>query len=82
MMSSLRLNQVAIQLYTLRDQCTTLPDFTASMKKCHEIGYRAVEVLLERIARNGVASSPSRVRLPATLTVRDSSKMRRGPAKS
>jgi sugar phosphate isomerase/epimerase len=43
-MSSLRLNQVAIQLYTLREQCTTLPDFTASMKRCHEIGYRAVQL--------------------------------------
>jgi sugar phosphate isomerase/epimerase len=43
-MSSLRLNQVAIQLYTLREQCTNLPDFTASMRKCHEIGYRAVQL--------------------------------------
>ena len=43
-MSSLRLNQVAIQLYTLREQCATLPDFSASMKKCHEIGYRVVQL--------------------------------------
>jgi sugar phosphate isomerase/epimerase len=43
-MSSLRLTQVAIQLYTLRDQCTTLPDFVATLQKCHDIGYRAVQL--------------------------------------
>jgi len=43
-MSSLRLNQVAIQLYTLRDHCTTTRDFIVSMKKCHEIGYRNVQL--------------------------------------
>ena len=57
------------------------PRVTCVVQPTHEIGYRAVEVLLERIARNGVASSPSRVRLPATLTVRDSSKMRHTPVK-
>src|SRR6201996_5233835 len=43
-MSSLRLNQVALQLYTLRDFCKTLPDFTATVKKITNIGYRAVQL--------------------------------------
>jgi sugar phosphate isomerase/epimerase len=43
-MSSPRLNQVALQLYTLRDFCTTLPDFTATVKKITAIGYRAVQL--------------------------------------
>jgi sugar phosphate isomerase/epimerase len=43
-MSSLRLHQVAVQLYTLRDQSTTVADFTATIKKCHDIGYRAVQL--------------------------------------
>ena len=43
-MSSLHLKQVAIQLYTLRDQCTTLPDLVATLKKCRDIGYRAVQL--------------------------------------
>ena len=43
-MSSLRINQVALQLYTLRDFCKTLPDFTATVKKITDIGYRAVQL--------------------------------------
>src|SRR5277367_65261 len=43
-MSSLRLDQVAIQLYTLRDFCTTVSDFDATIKKCRDIGYRAVQL--------------------------------------
>jgi len=43
-MSTLRLNQVALQLYTLRDYCTTLPDFVATLKKVSDIGYRAVQL--------------------------------------
>ncbi len=43
-MSSLRLNQVALQLYTLRDFCKTVPDFVATVKKITDIGYRAVQL--------------------------------------
>jgi len=43
-MSSLHLNQVGLQLYTLRDYCKTLPDFVATLKKVHAIGYRSVQV--------------------------------------
>ena len=43
-MSTLRLSQVAIQLYTLRDQCKTLPDFVAALKKVRDIGYRSVQL--------------------------------------
>lgn len=43
-MSSLRINQVALQLYTLRDFCKTAPDFVATVKKITDIGYRAVQL--------------------------------------
>jgi sugar phosphate isomerase/epimerase len=43
-MSSLRLDQVAVQLYTLRDFCKTVPDFVATVKKVTDIGYRAVQL--------------------------------------
>jgi sugar phosphate isomerase/epimerase len=39
-----RLDQVALQLYTLRDFCTTLPDFIATIEKVRAIGYRAVQL--------------------------------------
>ncbi len=51
-MSSLRLNQVALQLYTLRDFCKTAPDFAATVKKITDIGYRAVQL-------SGVAVPPT-----------------------
>jgi len=50
------------------------PRITSVVQPTHEIGYQAVEVLLERIARNGAAAAPSRVRLPASLVARDSSR--------
>jgi DNA-binding LacI/PurR family transcriptional regulator len=53
------------------------PRITTVVQPTYDIGYRAVEVLLERIARNGVASSASKVRLPASLIVRDSSRLLR-----
>jgi sugar phosphate isomerase/epimerase len=51
-MSSPRLNQVALQLYTLRDFCKTVPDFVATVKKITDIGYRAVQL-------SGVAVPPA-----------------------
>ena len=43
-MNSPRLGQVALQLYTLRDFCTTVPDFTVTIQKVRDIGYRAVQL--------------------------------------
>lgn len=40
----MKLSQVAIQLYTLRDFCKTAPEFAATMKKVREIGYTAVQI--------------------------------------
>lgn len=40
----MKLSQVAIQLYTLRDVCKTAEDFAATMKKVREIGYTAVQI--------------------------------------
>lgn len=40
----MKLSQVAIQLYTLRDFCKTAEDFAATMKKVREIGYTAVQI--------------------------------------
>jgi sugar phosphate isomerase/epimerase len=39
-----KLSQVAIQLYTLRDFCKTAADFAVTMKKVREIGYTAVQI--------------------------------------
>ena len=49
------------------------PGITSVVQPTFEIGYRAVEVLLKRIGK-GMAEGPrERVRLPATLIVRESS---------
>jgi sugar phosphate isomerase/epimerase len=40
----MQINQVAVQLYTLRDFIKTPEDIAASMKKVREIGYQAVQV--------------------------------------
>lgn len=40
----MKIYQVAIQLYTLRDFCKTAEDFAASMKKVRAIGYTSVQV--------------------------------------
>lgn len=40
----MKLDQVAIQLYTLRDHCKTAADFAKTAKKVREIGYQAVQV--------------------------------------
>lgn len=40
----MRINQVAAQLYTLRDHCKTAADLAVSAKKLRAIGYSAVQV--------------------------------------
>ncbi len=40
----MKISQVAIQLYTLRDFTKTLEDFTETCRKVKEIGYQAVQV--------------------------------------
>ena len=40
----MNINQVALQLYTLRKHLSTPSDVAAAMKKVREIGYRAVQV--------------------------------------
>jgi len=40
----MKLSQVAIQLYTLRDHCKTAADVAATAKKVREIGYPAVQI--------------------------------------
>jgi DNA-binding LacI/PurR family transcriptional regulator len=54
------------------------PRITSVVQPTYEIGHRAVEVLFERIAPGGAAASVSTVRLPATLVVRDSSRLQAG----
>ena len=39
----MNLDQVALQLYTLRDHCTTPADLAATLKRVRAIGYRAVQ---------------------------------------
>ena len=61
------------------------PCITSVVQPTYEIGYRAVEVLLDRIASASgalteVAAVSSRVRLEATLVVRDSSRFLRKKA--
>ena len=53
------------------------PRITSVVQPTYEIGHRAVEVLVERIANGGNASL-SRVRLAANLVVRDSSRLHMG----
>lgn len=40
----MKLSQVGVQLYTLRNECQTSADFAASMKRVRQIGYSAVQV--------------------------------------
>lgn len=40
----MRLNQVAVQCYTIRDFCKDAASFAASMKKVRAIGYTAVQI--------------------------------------
>ena len=40
----MKIDQVAAQLYTLRDFCKTAADYADTLKKLREIGYRAIQV--------------------------------------
>jgi DNA-binding LacI/PurR family transcriptional regulator len=51
------------------------PRITSVVQPTYAIGHRAVEVLFDRIVYRG-ANSVSKVRLPAALVVRDSSRTR------
>ena len=56
--------QIGAQLYTVRDYCRTLPDFSETLKKIADIGYRTVQVsgtcaydpawLREELSKNGL----------------------------
>ena len=54
------------------------PAVTCVLQPTFEIGYRAVEVLLDRIEKGKVEGRPAKIRLPATLVVRESSPPARG----
>jgi DNA-binding LacI/PurR family transcriptional regulator len=49
------------------------PAVTCVLQPTFEIGYRAVEVLLNRIEKGKAEGRPTKIRLPATLVVRESS---------
>ena len=49
------------------------PAVTTVVQPAFEIGYRAVELLLNRIESDATANSPQKVRLPGKLVVRESS---------
>jgi sugar phosphate isomerase/epimerase len=40
----MKLSQVALQLYTLRDYCKTAADYAATLKKVKAIGYPAIQI--------------------------------------
>lgn len=50
------------------------PGITSVVQPTFDMGYRAIEVLLRRIEEGKTESQYEKVRLPATLTVRESSK--------
>jgi LacI family transcriptional regulator len=52
------------------------PAVTAIVQPAFEIGFRAAEILLERIRRRGESIEPESVRLPASLKVRETSRLR------
>lgn len=49
------------------------PGITSVVQPTFDMGYRAIEVLLKRIEEDGDGTKLENVRLPATLTVRESS---------
>jgi DNA-binding LacI/PurR family transcriptional regulator len=55
------------------------PGITSVIQPTFDMGYRAVEVLLNRIEKETSESPRENVRLPATLMVRDSSKVHHSP---
>ena len=40
----MKISQVAIQLFTLRDYCKTAADYADTLKKVREIGYQAIQI--------------------------------------
>ena len=40
----MKIEQVAVQCFTIRDHCKTEEDFRASMKRVSEMGYKAVQI--------------------------------------
>jgi DNA-binding LacI/PurR family transcriptional regulator len=52
------------------------PAVTAVVQPAFEIGFRAAEILLERIQHRGEPIEPASVRLPASLKVRETSRLR------
>ena len=52
------------------------PAVTAIVQPAFEIGFRAAEILLERIQHRGEAIEPASVRLPASLKMRETSRPR------
>ncbi len=52
------------------------PSITTVVQPAYDIGFRAAQILLERIENGGAESESFTVRLPATLRVRDSSRNR------
>ena len=52
------------------------PAVTAIVQPAFEIGFRAAEILLERIRHRGESIEPESVRLPASLKVRETSRLR------
>jgi DNA-binding LacI/PurR family transcriptional regulator len=53
------------------------PGITCVLQPTFDIGYRAVEVLLNRIEKGRAEGRPDKIRLPATLVVRESSESAR-----
>ena len=78
----MKINQVAAQLYTLRDHLKTPEDIARSLKKVRAIGYQAVQVsgmgpigeaeLLKILANEGLTCcathEPGQVILPGSVT--------------
>jgi DNA-binding LacI/PurR family transcriptional regulator len=52
------------------------PAITTIVQPAYEIGYGAAEILLDRIEGAETGESPVTLRLPATLKIRESSRMR------
>jgi DNA-binding LacI/PurR family transcriptional regulator len=54
------------------------PSITTVVQPAYDIGFKAAQILLDRIEGKAEQDAPITVRLPATLKVRDSSKVSRG----
>lgn len=52
------------------------PSITTIVQPAYDIGFRAAEILLERIESGNTRRRPLTIRLPATLRIRDSSRRR------